>query len=131
MGPLTFQNNNGGALKNLILCVFMVLAMVLAVAGCSGIDIPTPKEVLKNPIGPDSVKVGMTVQEVLSRYGEPNSKRMVTGKSWATEREEWYYHARMSGLPVGADYLSNDLYLYFDGDNLTNISKTPLGAGKE
>ena len=105
----------------------ILVISALVIAGCSGMEAPTPKDIIKNPIGPNAVKVGMSKQEVASIYGEPNSKRTVSSTDWGGEREEWFYHGRMSGLPVGADYLANDLYLYFDGDNLTNISKQPIG----
>ncbi len=94
-------------------------------------DTPGPAQIMKNPIGPNVVKIGMTKARVLSLYGEPDIKSSVRSAKWAGEREEWFYSAELKALPVSADYLADDLYLYFDGDNLTNISKVALGKTSE
>jgi len=90
-------------------------------------DIPNPIDVLKDPFVAGGLTKGMSKPEVLSKYGEPNVKTVVSSSEWGGQREEWLYKANYSVLPVNAGYLSEDLYLYFDGDNLTNISKKPLG----
>lgn len=111
-------------MKFLRICLMMMFMSMLF--GCADMYTPTPTQVVRNPIGLHAVKIGMTKAQVLSIYADPDMKRIVNSKDWTTEREEWFYKARMSGMPVGADYLSEDMYLYFDGDNLTNISREPL-----
>ncbi|MFQ5952007.1 MAG: outer membrane protein assembly factor BamE, partial [Candidatus Omnitrophota bacterium] len=95
-------------------------------AGCADIEIPKTSQLIKNPL-PNTVRVGMTKDQVVDIYGDPNIKDTVVSDKWAGTREEWIYKAEMSALPVSTNYLGEDLYLYFDGDNLTNVSKEPLG----
>ncbi|MCK5451468.1 MAG: hypothetical protein KAI70_06860 [Candidatus Omnitrophica bacterium] len=105
----------------------MLLAVVFAVSGCADIEVPGTKQILSEPLGNPTVKIGMTKDEVLTIYGEPDLKRSVVSGEWSDSREEWYYRGRYPSLPVGASYLTEDLYLYFDGENLTTISKKSLG----
>jgi hypothetical protein len=113
-------------LKNHLLIVGLIVPFIL-VAGCADIEAPKASQVIKNPLGPGSVKVGMTKPQVIDVYGEPDIRGTVTSDKWGGPREEWIYRGRYSALPVSAGYLAEDLYLYFDGQNLTNISKKPLG----
>jgi len=106
-------------LSVVFLCVFL--------SGCADIDIPQGDRLLKDPIGEGSLKIGMTKDQVVDVYGDPDMKGTVVSGEWNEPREEWVYSATASTLPVGAGYLSEDLYLYFDGKNLTNISRKPLG----
>jgi len=97
-------------------------AIALAVAGCAGIEVPQPQEVLKEPLGQGSLRVGMSKNEVISLWGKPDEVKMVEDKDrWKGTREMWVYHAQMAGVPVDADYLSKTKRIYFDGDNLTTI----------
>ena len=102
-----------------VICVFT--------AGCADIQAPSTDQILKNPLGSGGLEIGMTKDRVISMYGEPDAKSTVQSREWNEPREEWFYGGRYSALPVNAGYLSQDLYLYFDGENLTNISKKPLG----
>ncbi|MDD5634855.1 MAG: hypothetical protein PHW46_06235 [Candidatus Omnitrophica bacterium] len=107
-------------------CMFLVM-----IAGCTEIKAPTPKQIFDNPLGEGSLKIGMSKAHVKDVYGGPTSNRIVTAGEWGGEREEWFYKADYSVLPVGTGYLTEDLYLYFDGDNLTNISREPIGKPVE
>lgn len=95
-------------------------------AGCAEMDVPNTKQILRDPFGEGSLKAGMSKNRVRDVYGEPDIIDTVTAEGWNEPREQWFYRAK-TNLPVGAGYLSDDLYLYFDGDNLTNISRNPLG----
>ena len=105
--------------------VCMVVCFILT--GCAAIQSSNTDEVLTAPVGSGGLELGMTKSRVVSMYGEPDAKSMVTSDKWNEPREEWFYSGRFSSLPVNAGYLAQDFYLYFDGDNLTNISKKPLG----
>lgn len=105
--------------------------LCLVVSGCADVEIPSAKEMIKNPLGSGSVKIGMIKAQVVEIYGDPSIKGTVTSGKWNEPREEWIYRADISALPVGAGHLSEDLYLYFDGENLTNISNKPLGKETE
>ncbi|MEA3489072.1 MAG: hypothetical protein U9R44_01860 [Candidatus Omnitrophota bacterium] len=88
-------------------------------------------EILKEPFGSGGLSLGMTKIQVVQRYGNPDFKNVVRSSEWKEPREEWFYRARIDILPINAGYLSDDLYLYFDGDSLTNISHRSLGKIEE
>ncbi len=103
-----------------------ILISVLAVSmlnGCSTLTIPTPEEIIRKPLGTESVRVGMTKQQVESIWGRPDHVGMAENKQkWSSPREVWTYNARYGAIPVDAGYLSTTQKLYFDGPNLTEIS---------
>jgi len=100
-----------------IISVFILFIL----AGCAELDMPTPVEVMKKPLGTDAVKVGMTREQVDGLWGEPDYVKFEEDKSSKRKREVWVYKARYSSVPVDASYLSKTRYLYFDGNNLTKI----------
>jgi len=124
--------SKGFKVKNKYNLISLII-LVISISGCSVLEVPKPDDIIKSPLGSSSVKIGMTQNEVISLYGDPNIKSMVKSPEWGEkEREEWFYKARLDVIPLGgANYLTEDVYLYFDGDNLTNISKTPMGQAKE
>lgn len=107
--------------------VFLVLCSLAF--SCVTAEAGTVGDLIKDPLGNGGLNPGMTQSQVLQRYGEPDIKSLAMSSEWKEPREEWFYKAEFDILPVNAGYLSEDLYLYFDGDNLTNISKRPLGDG--
>lgn len=110
-----------------LLYSLLVLGFVFFLAGCGSIEAHDTDQALNIPLGSGGLRLGMTKHQVISLYGDPDIKDSVSSPAWGQAREEWFYKAEMGALPVNAGYLSEDLYLYFDGDNLTNISKKPLG----
>ncbi len=88
---------------------------------------PDTDQVLNVSVGSGGLNPGMAKGKVVEMYGDPDIKSTVYSEEWNGTREEWFYKAHYEMLPVNAGYLSEDLYLYFDGENLTNISKKPLG----
>lgn len=103
----------------LLSCVCMVY-----VIGCAGIQPPDTDEILRHPLGTESVKLGMTKAEVESKWGKPDEVRMIEDpKRWKDPREEWVYRPNIgSSIPVDAGFLSKTKRLCFDGNNLTDIS---------
>ena len=103
----------------------MVYAAIFALAstyGCSAIQVPDAEDVISHPLGTESIKIGMSKQEVESIWGRPNDVRMVENKEkWQGAREVWIYRAQYGSIPVDAGYLSKTKKLYFDGNNLTEI----------
>ena len=56
-------------------------------------------------------------------WGKPNEIKTVENKEkWSGPREMWVYRAQYNSIPVDAGYLSKTKKLYFDGENLTDIS---------
>ncbi len=110
--------------KALIASMGVILASVLILCGCSAITIPNPEDVVKHPLGTESIKIGMTKEQVEALWGKPNQIKMVEEKErWQGTREMWIYRAQYGSIPVDAGYLSSTKKLYFDGDNLTEIGE--------
>lgn len=98
------------------------LVTVSMLLGCNTITIPTPDEIIKKPLGSESVKIGMSKQQVESLWGKPDHISTAENKEkWSSPREVWIYNARYGAIPVDAGYLSKTQKLYFDGENLTEI----------
>ncbi len=107
-----------------VLCLFL--------AGCAEIGVSNTDNVMTVPVGGGGLREGMRASEVVAQYGEPDMKRTVRSDEWGGTREEWYYRARYDTIiPANMGYFSQDLYLYFDGDNLTKISKRPVGTEED
>jgi hypothetical protein len=101
----------------------LVLSVIPLICGCSTLAIPSPDDIIKKPLGTESVKIGMTKGRVESIWGKPDQVTTIENKEkWASPREVWTYDARYGAIPVDAGYLSKTQKLYFDGDNLTEIS---------
>jgi len=102
----------------------LLLATMVILAGCSAIIIPNPQDVIKHPLGTETIKIGMTKAQVESLWGKPNDIKAVEDKAkWSTAREVWIYRAQYGAIPVDAGYLSTTKKLYFDGNNLTEIGE--------
>jgi hypothetical protein len=102
--------------------VLFTVVTIAALAGCAGITPPTAGDMVKQPLGKSSLKVGMSKIQVESLWGKPDDVRFVENKEkWQGSREMWVYGAQYGVVPVDVDYLSKTKKLYFDGDNLTNI----------
>jgi hypothetical protein len=102
----------------------LALPIVLAVlfTGCSAIEIPTPSDIMKSPLGTESIKIGMSRQQVEALWGKPDDVTMVEDKKrWPDRREMWIYRANYGAIPVNAGYLSDTRRLYFDGNSLVEI----------
>lgn len=108
--------------------IFMPIIAILAAsalfAGCSAITIPNPQDVIKHPLGTETIKVGMTKNQVESIWGKPSQVKTVEdADKWKGSREVWVYRAQYGSIPFDAGYLSNTKKLYFDGNNLTDIGE--------
>ncbi len=105
----------------LFLSVLLVMTIIF---GCAGIQPPMPDEILRKPLGTESIKIGMTKKEVEGLWGKPDETNYVEDKErWKGPREEWVYRGQYSALPIDAGYLSKTKRLYFDGDHLTSIQE--------
>jgi outer membrane protein assembly factor BamE (lipoprotein component of BamABCDE complex) len=103
-------------------CIIAVLMLAIFACGCSMLEtIPSPKEIIKYPLGKTTLRVGMTKQEVESKWGKPDAVSIVEDKNrWPDSREMWVYYSQTSAIPIDADYLSKTRKLYFDGSYLTD-----------
>jgi outer membrane biogenesis lipoprotein LolB len=105
-----------------ILKLLLAFLLVLSLTGCAEITPPTPKDIITRPLGPPSVKIGMTKDEVKALWGEPDRIGYVEDKEkWSGARTEWVYTGRYSAIPLDKNYLSKTKKLYFDGESLTSI----------
>jgi hypothetical protein len=100
----------------------------IIINGCAEIDpFKTPGEVMRHPLGPESIRVGMNKEEVISKWGEPDIvNRLPATDASGSPGEEWVYKARRyTPVPLDTGYLHKNKYLYFDGNNLKIISDEP------
>lgn len=107
----------------------ITIAIILAaifLTGCAITNPVKPEQVLANPLGTDSLKTGMTKEQVKSILGEPDTVTPIerSGDILGTHREEWIYQGRYSDLPVKADYFGKTLRLVFDGNNLASYESS-------
>ena len=102
--------------------VFSAMLFLVSFCGCSAIQVPNADDVISHPLGTESIKVGMTKDQVESIWGKPNDIKTIENKEkWQGKREVWTYRAQYGSIPVDAGYLSKTKKLYFDGNNLTEI----------
>ncbi|MDD4879400.1 MAG: hypothetical protein PHR22_02965 [Candidatus Omnitrophica bacterium] len=111
--------------KSLLKCfVFTVVSAVLAcLTGCAGIEPPSPKQIIEHPFGTSMLRAGLTKDQVLAQWGEPDLKEFDNTGKWGNAKERWTYYGRMSGLPLDEGYLTKTQYLYFDGKNLARYNE--------
>ncbi len=99
------------------------LTSLLCLTGCAELNLfDTPEQVLNNPLGTDPIKRGMSKEEVISIWGNPDQmNRLDSSDEWQTLKEEWVYVGRYSKIPLNKSYLFKTRYLIFDGNNLVSI----------
>ncbi|MFH1753347.1 MAG: hypothetical protein ABH875_04110 [Candidatus Omnitrophota bacterium] len=104
----------------LTMCLIGCLALA---SGCAGINpLDAPKTILNNPLGTETIRIGMTKEQVTSEWGKPDQINQLTpADEWQTLREEWVYKGRYTKIPLNKSYMFKTKYLIFDGNNLTCI----------
>ncbi|MDD5422394.1 MAG: hypothetical protein PHT32_03105 [Candidatus Omnitrophica bacterium] len=104
--------------------ILSILLSAVVLYGCSTLEIADPEEMVKHPLGTESIRLGMSKTQVESIWGKPDDVRTVEGNEKKQgPREVWTYRAQYSAIPVDAGYLSKTKKLYFDGENLTEIGE--------
>jgi len=103
----------------------MILSLIIILFSLTGCAIFQPikhQEALTHPLGTDSLKIGMTKEQVKSLLGEPDVINPLARSNdlLNSEREEWIYNSRYPNQPLNADYFGKSMYLIFDGNNLTS-----------
>ncbi len=103
--------------------IVLIISLMPTMCGCSTLAIPNPDEIIKKPLGTEAIRIGMTKDQIISLWGKPDHITTTENKQkWSAPREAWTYTAHYGSIPVDAGYLSKTQRLYFDGDNLTEIS---------
>lgn len=100
---------------------FLVIVLIF-LAGCAEIQPPNPIEVIKHPWGTKpEIRIGMTKEEVVKYWDEPDEKENLGADRWGVSKEKWIYFGRYPDLPLDYKYLSITKVLYFDGNHLTSV----------
>ena len=110
------------------LMFFLLFLLVVRAVGCAEINpFEAPAEVLKHPLGTESIRTGSTKEAVIKEWGKPDIiNKLGAEDETGSLKEEWVYKSKLiSPIPVDAGYLSKNKYLYFDGNHLTSISDEP------
>ncbi len=105
--------------------VILLCTVAITLGGCAEINpFEAPGKVIRHPLGTESIKIGMSKEEVISKWRKPDIiNELGTTDASGTQREVWVYKARrLTPVPIDAGYLYKNKYLYFDGNNLTRIS---------
>ena len=108
--------------------ILLILLISATISGCAEIDpFKTPAEVIRHPLGQETIRVGMSKEEVISKWGEPDIiNKLPVKDASGSQGEEWVYKAkRYTPVPLDSGYLHKNKYLYFDGNNLAGISSEP------
>jgi len=100
---------------------FLVFAACFS--GCAELNLlSAPKEVLSHPLGSDPIKLGMSMDEVIGIWGEPDQVNQLSPTDeWNTPRVEWVYIGRYSKIPLDKSYLFKTKTFVFDGKHLVSI----------
>ncbi len=104
-------------MKKLIF-LFLISAVFFSILGCETLPPPTPKQIVTNPFGTSSLKIGMAKEEVISIMGEPDEIFKKGRDELGTSKEEWVYYPRWPVIPVNRQNLSRTNKLTFAGNNL-------------
>jgi hypothetical protein len=113
-------------MRNAILVLTTVFT-ALALSGCgngiAGLDpMDVPRTVIKNPLGTDPIRVGMSKDVVRDKWGDPDQINMLEPTDeWGTPREEWVYLGRASKIPLDKSYIFKTKYIIFDGNNVVCV----------
>ena len=100
--------------------IYVVISLlVIVLLGCAEITPPSPIEILKHPLGTGLLKLGMSKEEVISIWGEPDDIIDRGTDEWGLERERWVYRARYPKIPIDAGLIKKSKQLYFEGNVLT------------
>lgn len=112
---------------NTKLLATILAVMVFAAAGCALFHSTKPGEtIITHPIGTDSIKIGMTKEQVKSIIGDPDAvaSKGATKDVLRSDMEEWTYKGHYTEMPFKADYFGKNLVITFDGDNLVSYKST-------
>ncbi len=99
--------------------------MCVLLAGCAGIEPPTPGKLLTHPLGTSPLHRGMSKDEVRGIWGEPDlvQEKGIAKSAGATPRQEWVYYSHASNLPINYANLSKAMRIYFDGNSVTDFKE--------
>jgi len=100
--------------------LILMLLLTIALYGCSSLPGPDPREILKHPLGTSSLRNGMSKEEILELWGEPDSIDNLGSDELGLSKELWTYKARYPNAPVSLGYASRDQRLFFQGNALIN-----------
>jgi hypothetical protein len=106
--------------------IFLSLSLfILFVSGCETLPPPTPQQIITNPLGTTPLRRGMTKEEIVALWGQPNKIVKKGRDELGVPKEEWIYDARYPAVPVDYNYLSKTKKLFFEGNNLVNWESSP------
>lgn len=121
---MTYQRSRNMIRRVDAAAALTAIVTVLIFSGCSVLTVPTPEVIIDHPLGTESIKIGMTKQQVEDLWGKPDDIKFVENpEKWKGTKEMWVYRAQYAAIPVDAGYLSKTKKLYFDGENLTEIGE--------
>lgn len=98
---------------------WMLGVLLLIVAGCADFEKPSKNLTIESMVGGGpSLVVGMTQDDVLEKWGQPNERKVVGETQWGAPIEQWTYHGWLPEFPVDYRYVSKGRNLFFEGNAL-------------
>ena len=108
--------------------IFISLILLVLMAGCSDFKSPTQNLTVESVVGGGpSLAVGMTQDDVLSKWGHPDEKKQAGDTRWGAPKEIWIYRAWFPAVPVDYRYVSKGRRLFFEGDSLVRWEEIAEG----
>ena len=102
--------------------MLMISFIFLCCSGCADIKRPTLGQAITHPWGTKaSLHSGMTKEQILHTWGEPDVVNNIGYDELGVAKEEWVYAGRFSKIPVDYRYIAKTKYLYFHGNSLVDI----------
>ena len=103
----------------MIKALIIILMAIPLLAGCAGIEPPSPQKVLPPWSGTQNLSIGMSKDKVLEEWGEP-SERLAKGRDdVGLLIEEWVYYGEYP--LVNRKILSQGARLTFTSSSLTSF----------
>lgn len=113
------KNIAGEEMKKNIFLTIMFFCFIALISACETLPPPTPEQIINNPLGTSSLKLGMAKEAVIAIWGQPNEVIEKGSDELGSMIEEWIYYAKYPAVPVDYNYLSKTQVLTFSGNSLT------------
>ncbi len=92
----------------------LAIVFTLFLTGCAEIEPPTPDAIISPWSSMPNIRLGNTKEEVISRWGKPDTINKLGVDELGVAKEKWIYYGRYPMVPVDYQYVSRTKYLYFE-----------------
>lgn len=98
------------------------LCLVLLLCGCADIKVPTTYYAVTHPLSTKTmVAQGVSKDEVIEKWGEPNQIKNLGYDDTGLKKEAWIYNAWFHNAPLDFRHFSRKKGIYFTGGYVTGF----------